>query len=57
MAWVQAKVVILVVHGGPQGSGAVKHTYSSITAINTSVRDDKNVLKVRLERQQGATFR
>ena len=40
---------------GPSSGGT--HTYSSITAINTSVRDDKNVLEVRLERQQGASFR
>ena len=32
-------------------------SYSSITAINTSVCDRKNVLKIRLERQQGASFR
>ena len=32
-------------------------SYSNITAINTSVRDKKNVLKVRLERQQGVSFR
>ena len=43
---------------GPQGSGLSEtRSYSSITAINTSVRDNKNVLEVRLERQQGATFR
>jgi hypothetical protein len=39
--------------GGP-GSGAP--TYSSITSINTSARDNKNLLEVRLERQEGSTF-
>ena len=43
---------------GPQGSHVAEgQSYSSITAINTSIRDDKNVLEVRLERQQGASFR
>ena len=43
---------------GPQGlNTGQKRTYSSITAINTSVRDKKNVLEVRLERQQGASFK
>ena len=42
---------------GPQEQAASKHSYSSITAINTSVRDSKNVLEVSLEKQQGATFR
>ena len=43
---------------GPQDSSSSGIcTYSSITAINTSVRDNKNVLEVRLERQQGASFR
>ena len=37
---------------GPQDSSSSGiRTYSSITAINTSVRDNKNVLEVRLERQ------
>jgi hypothetical protein len=31
-------------------------TYSSITSINTSVRDKKNILEVRLEKQQGSSF-
>ena len=31
-------------------------TYSNITAINTSVRDKKNILEVRLEKQQGSSF-
>ena len=39
--------------GGP-GTGA--QTYSSITSINTSVRDKKNILEVRLEKQQGSKF-
>ena len=43
---------------GPTAStpGGIR-SYSSITAINTSVCDRKNVLKIRLERQQGASFR
>ena len=39
--------------GGP-GSGGP--TYSSITSINTSVRDTKNILEVRLEKQESSTF-
>ena len=39
--------------GSPGGKSP---TYSSITAINTSVRDNKTILEVRLEKQQGATF-
>ena len=31
-------------------------SYSSITSINTSARDSKNILEVRLERQEGSTF-
>ena len=43
--------------GGERGSsGNSTPTYSSITAINTSVRDKKNILEVRLEKQQGSTF-
>ena len=43
---------------GPNGSSSGNiRSYSSITAINTSVRDRKNVLEIRLERQQGASFR
>ena len=43
---------------GPQGQRTGEtRSYSSITAINTSVCDKKNVLEVRLERQQGASFR
>ena len=53
--------------GGPGGtwgrrgtagvsSGVSTPSYSSITAINTSVRNDKNVLEIRLEKQQGASF-
>ena len=38
----------------PGGAGAP--SYSSITSINTSVRDKKNILEVRLEKQQGASF-
>ena len=39
---------------GRTGSGGP--TYSSITSINTSVRDNKNILEVRLEKQEGSTF-
>ena len=42
---------------GPQGSGDGKRSYSSIVSINTSIRDNKNVLEVRLEKKEGATFR
>ena len=31
-------------------------SYSSITSINTSVRDKKNILEVRLEKQAGSSF-
>ena len=31
-------------------------SYSSITAINTSARDSKVILEIRLEKQQGASF-
>ena len=41
---------------GPQGSGDGKRSYSSIASIST-IRDNKNVLEVRLEKQEGATFR
>ena len=39
--------------GGPGTGGP---TYSSIASINTSVRDNKNLLEIRLERQEGSTF-
>ena len=39
--------------GGP---GAGSQTYSSITSINTSIRDNKNILEVRLEKQDHARF-
>ena len=39
-----------------RGGGGRAPTYSSITAINTSVRNKKNILEVRLEKQQGANF-
>ena len=39
--------------GGPGAGGP---SYSSITSINTSIRDNKNILEVRLEKQQGSTF-
>ena len=32
-------------------------SYSSITSINTSVRDKKNILEVKLEKVEGSTFR
>ena len=38
------------------GPGSGGPTYSSITSINTSVRDNKNILEVRLEKQPGASF-
>ena len=45
---------------GRRGAGAASvggaPSYSSITAINTSIRNNKNVLEIRLEKQQGATF-
>ena len=45
--------------GGPVGrlpmTGS-SPTYSSITSINTSVNDKKNIVEVRLEKQQGASF-
>ena len=39
--------------GGP---GTGPPSYSSITAINTSARDSKNILEVRLEKQEGSKF-
>ena len=39
--------------GAPGTSGP---TYSSIASINTSVRDSKNLLEVRLEKQEGSRF-
>merc|ERR1719318_1376714 len=43
--------------GGPWGGGdKVKKSYSGIAAINKSVRDNKNVLEVKLERSGGARF-
>ena len=41
--------------GGSSRQGAP--SYSSITAINTSVRNSKNILEIRLEKQQGASFK
>ena len=45
---------------GPTSSRARPSTggpsYSSITSINTSIRDSKNILEVRLEKQDGASF-
>ena len=38
------------------GSGGGVPTYSSIASINTSVRDTKNILEVRLEKQTGSSF-
>ena len=40
--------------GGSSREGAP--SYSSITAINTSARDSKIILEIRLEKQQGASF-
>ena len=42
--------------GSNGGRGSPSPTYSNITAINTSVREKKNILEVRLEKQQGAQF-
>ena len=39
--------------GGP---GASSQTYSSITSINTSKRDNKNILEIKLEKQDHARF-
>ena len=39
--------------GGP---GKSSPSYSSITSINTSVRDNKNILEVKLEKQEGSRF-
>ena len=39
-----------------RGPGSGGPTYSSITCINTSIRDNKNILEVRLEKQQGTNF-
>ena len=48
------------VWGPPSNSrgsrGGTSPTYSTITAINTSEREKKNILEVRLEKQQGASF-
>ena len=38
------------------GTGAGGPTYSSITSINTSIRDKKNILEVRLEKQESSRF-
>ena len=38
------------------GSGREGQTYSSIASINTSVRDNKNILEVKLEKQEGSRF-
>ena len=38
------------------GSGRHGQTYSSIASINTSVRDNKNILEVKLEKQEGTRF-
>ena len=41
----------------PRGdSGRHGQTYSSIASINTSVRDKKNILEVKLEKQEGTRF-
>ena len=40
----------------PGGGGAGRGSYAGIASINTSVRDDKNVLEVRLERTEEAKF-
>ena len=40
--------------GGGQGVGV--RSYAGIASINTSVRDEKNVLEIRLEKSEGAKF-
>ena len=45
-----------VIGGGGDNQDIPKKSYSGIAAINTSVRDKKNVLEVRLERSEGARF-
>ena len=44
---------------GARGGGfqdSVRKSYSGIASINKSVRENKNVLEVRLERSEGARF-
>ena len=41
--------------GGDQGSKTIP-TYCGIASINKSVRDNKNILEVRLERSENAKF-
>ena len=36
--------------GGPNGPGATKSSYVGIASLNTSVRDKKNLLEIRLDR-------
>ena len=38
------------------GPGSGGPSYSSIASINTSVRENKNILEIRLEKQPGASF-
>ena len=42
--------------GGPGRPGGGRGSYAGIASINTSVRDNKNVLEVRLERSENARF-
>ena len=42
--------------GGPGWPGGGRGSYAGIASINTSVRDNKNVLEVRLERSESARF-
>ena len=42
--------------GSAGGRGSPAPTYSNIAAINTSVREKNNILEVRLEKQNGASF-
>jgi hypothetical protein len=42
--------------GGPGRPGGGRGSYAGIASINTSVRDNKNVLEVRLEKTENARF-
>ena len=43
--------------GGPGWpGGGVRGSYAGIASINTSVRDDKNILEVRLEKSESGKF-
>ena len=42
--------------GGPGWPGGGRGSYAGIASINTSVRENKNILEVRLEKTDGARF-